>query len=118
MPGISGIETAFALLYSHMVKPGKLSLPQLSRAMSFNPARILDLSKGELQIGYDGDVVLIEEDESFTVSEDSLVSKGKNTPLLGTSLAGKIWATIHKGEIIFIDGKIKGRDFDDYRQVI
>jgi len=118
MPGISGIETAFALLYSHLVKPGKLSLSQLSRAMSLNPARILNLSKGELQIGYDGDVVLVEEDESFTLSEEMLVSKGKNTPLLGTSLAGKIWATIHKGEIIFIDGKIKGRDFDDYRQVI
>jgi len=118
MPGISGIETAFPLLYSHMVKPGKLSLTQLSRAMSLNPAHILNLPKGALTLGYDGDVVLIEEDESFIVSEDSLVSKGKNTPLLGTSLTGKIWATIHKGQILFIDGKIKGRDFDDYRQVI
>ena len=118
MPGISGIETAFALLYSHLVKPGKLSLAQLSRAMSLNPARILGLSKGELTRGHDGDIVLIEEDESFTVTENSLVSRGKNTPLLGTTLSGRIWATIHRGEIIFIDGKIKGRDFDDYRQVI
>ena len=118
IPGISGIETAFALLHTQLVRTGKLSLPQLSRTMSLNPARILNLSKGELQIGYDGDVVLVEEDEAFTLSEEMLVSKGKNTPLLGTSLAGKIWATIHKGEIIFIDGNIKGRDFDDYRQVI
>ena len=118
LPGISGIETAFALLYSHLVKSGKISLPQLSRTMSLNPAHILNLSKGELQIGYDGDVVLIEEDESFTLSEEMFVSKGKNTPLMGTSLTGKIWTTIHKGEIIFIDGNIKGRDFDDYRQVI
>jgi len=118
LPGISGIETAFALLYSHLVKSGKISLPQLSRTMSLNPAHILNLSKGELQIGYDGDVVLIEEDESFTLSEEMFVSKGKNTPLMGTSLTGKIWTTIHKGKIIFIDGNIKGRDFDDYRQVI
>jgi len=118
LPGISGIETAFALLYSHLVKPGKLSLSQLSRSMSLNPARILGLSKGALARGHDGDIVLIEEDESFTVSENSLVSKGKNTPLLETTLSGRIWATIHKGKIIFIDGKIRGRDFDDYRQVI
>jgi len=118
IPGISGIETAFPLLYSRLVKPGKLSLSQLSRAMSLNPARILNLSKGALTRGHDGDIVLIEENESFTVSENSLVSRGKNTPLLGTTLSGRIWATIHKGEIIFIDGKIKGRDFDDYRQVV
>jgi len=118
IPGISGIETAFPLLYSHLVKSGRLTLSQLSRSMSLNPARILSLSKGALTHGHDGDIVLIEEDESFTVSENSLVSKGKNTPLLGTTLSGRIWATIHKGEMIFIDGNIKGRDFDDYRQVI
>ncbi len=118
VPGISGIETAFALLHTQLVRTGKLSLSQLSRAVSLTPAHILNLPKGALTLGYDGDVVLIEEDESFTVSEDCLVSKGKNTPLLGTSLTGKIWATIHKGEITFIDGKIKGRDFDDYRQVV
>ena len=118
VPGISGIETAFALLYTQLVKTGKLSLSQLSQAVSLNPARILNLPKGALMLGYDGDVVLIEEDESFTVSEDCLVSKGKNTPLIGTRLTGKIWATIHKGDILFVDGKIKGRDFDDYRQVI
>jgi dihydroorotase len=117
-PGISGIETAFALLYTQLVRTEKLSLSQLSRTVSLNPAHILNLPKGELQTGYDGDVVLVEEDESFTVSADRLVSKGKNTPLLGTSLTGKIWATIHKGEILIIDGKIKGRDFDDYRQVV
>lgn len=118
VPGISGIETAFSLLYSQLVNPGRLSLSQLSRVMSLNPARILGLSKGALALGYDGDVVLIEEDESFTVSENLLVSKGKNTPLLGTVLSGKIWATVHKGEIILINGKIKGRDFDDHRQVV
>jgi len=118
LPGISGIETAFALLHTQLVRTGKLSLLQLSRAMSFNPARILGLPKGALSLGYDGDVVLIEKDESFTLLEEMLVSKGKNTPLLGTSLTGKICATLHKGEIIFIDGKIRGRDFDDHRQVI
>lgn len=118
MPGISGIETAFPLLYSRLVKPGTLTLAQLSRCMSLNPSRILGLSKGELTPGYDGDIVLIEKDETYTVTENSLVSRGKNTPLLETRLAGKIWATIHRGDITFVDGKIKGRDFDDHRQVV
>lgn len=116
--GISGIETAFALLHTQLVRTGRLSLSQLSRAMSLHPARILGISKGTLSLGYDGDVVLIEEDEPFTLSEEMLVSKGKNTPLLGAHLTGKIWATLHKGEILFMDGRIKGRDFDDYRQVV
>lgn len=117
MSGISGIETAFALLYTHLVRPGTLSLSQLSRVMSLNPGHILGLTKGKVEIGYDGDVVLVEEDESFTVSEDGLISKGKNTPLLGTTLSGKVWATVHKGDVVYVDGRIKGRDFDDYRQV-
>lgn len=118
MPGISGIETAFPLLYSQLVKTGRLSLSDLTRYMSSKPARILGLCKGELRVGYDGDVVLIEEDKSFTVTEGNFFSKGTNSPLMGTVLWGKVWATIHKGEVIYIDGKVKGRDFDDYRQIV
>ena len=117
-PGISGIETAFSLLYSRLVKTGRLSLSDLARYMSANPARILGLPKGELRVGYDGDVVLIEEDESFTVTPEGFYSKGTNSPLLGMVLQGRVWATIHKGEVIYLDGKVKGRDFDDYRQVV
>jgi dihydroorotase len=117
-PGISGIETAFSLLYTRLVETRKLHLSALARCMSANPARILGLPKGELRVGYDGDVVLIEEDESFTVTKGSFYSKGTNSPLLGTVLQGRVWATLHKGEVIYIDGKVKGRDFDDHRQVL
>ena len=118
IPGISGIETAFSLVYSRLVKEGRLPLSDLIKYMSSKPARMLGLKKGELRVGYDGDVVLIEEDESFTVTKESLCSKGTNSPLLGTILWGKVWATVHRGEVICIDGKVMGRDFDDYRQVV
>jgi len=118
IPGISGIETAFSLVYSRLVKEGRLPLSGLIKYMSSKPARMLGLKKGELCVGYDGDVVLIEEDESFTVTKESLCSKGTNSPLLGTILWGKVWATIHRGEVICINGKVAGRDFDDYRQVV
>jgi dihydroorotase len=117
-PGISGIETAFSLLYSRLVRTGRLSLPLLSRYLSFNPACILGLRKGAIRVGYDGDIVLVEEDERFKVKASDFVSKSANTPLVGSTLFGKIWATVHRGEVTFFDGRVKGRDFDDHRQVV
>ncbi len=117
-PGISGIETAFPLLYTTFVREGLLSLPELSRYLAFGPARILGLRKGLVRPGYDGDAVLVEEDEGFVVDEGSFFSKSRNTPVLGMRLWGKIWATIHRGEIVYIKGRLRGRDFDDHRQVV
>lgn len=116
--GISGIETAFPLLYTHWVNPSRLSLTDLVRYLAFNPARILGLHKGALEVGYDGDVVLVEEEERFAVTENWLVSKGKNTPLLGQTFLGRVWGTVHRGEVTMLDGKIKGRDYDDHRQIV
>ena len=117
-PGISGIETAFSLLYSRLVRPGRLDLRILVRVMAAAPARILGLNKGSLDVGRDGDVVLIEEDEEFTVTEDWLLSRGKNTPLIGERLRGRVWATVRRGEVVHLDGKIRGRDFDDHRSIV
>lgn len=115
-PGISGIETAFPLLFTHLVREGEIALSQLSRLMSLSPARILGVPKGRLAVGMDGDVVLFE-DAPFTVTEDFLFSRGKNTPLLGQTLFGKIWATVHRGEVIFLAGRVQGRDGDGHRPV-
>lgn len=117
-PGISGIETAFSLLYTRLVRGGNISLCELSCLLSLGPARILGLRKGRVEDGYDGDLVLAEEDEAFVASEGFFLSKGKNTPILGTPLWGKIFATVHRGEVVYLDGQIKGRDFDDQRQVV
>jgi dihydroorotase len=116
-PGISGIETAFPLLYSKLVLPGKLDLSTLVRAMATNPAKILGLNRGSLEPNLLGDVVMIS-DEEFTVTEESLLSRGKNTPLLGERLRGKICATISRGKIIYMDGKLDERYKADNRQVV
>jgi len=117
-PGISGIETAFSLLYSRLVRPGRLELRALVRTMAAAPARILGLNKGSLDVGCDGDVVLIEEGGEITVTEDWLPSRGKNTPLIGERLRGRVWATVHRGHIVHLNGKIRGRDIDDYRSSV
>jgi dihydroorotase len=116
-PGISGIELCFPVLYTELVRPGALSLAELSRYLSLAPAQILGLRKGRLRAGYDGDLVVFCEEE-FTVSEDFFCSKSRNTPLLGKRLWGEVWATIHRGEVAYLAGAIKGRDFHDHRQVI
>jgi len=116
-PGISGIELAFPLLYTRLVAPGVISLSELSRYLALQPARILGLRKGLIQVGYDGDLMLFS-DEEFTASEDFFFSKSTNTPLLGTRLSGRVWATVHRGEVIYLDGAVKGRDFRDHREVI
>ncbi|MGY4706266.1 dihydroorotase [Candidatus Bipolaricaulota sp. J31] len=115
--GISGIELAFSLLFTELVRPGILPLGELSRRLSLGPARILGLRKGLIRMGYDGDIVLFS-DEEFTVDERFFLSKSANTPLLGGKLRGRVWATVHRGEVIYLDGKVKGRDFDDHRQVV
>ena len=117
-PGISGIETAFPLLYTRLVRPGLITLGQLARFLSQGPARILGLNKGQLAPGYDGDVVIVEEDSTFVVTPEYFWSKGKNTPILGTQLWGQVWATVHKGMVVYLDGQLRGRDFDDHRQVV
>lgn len=117
-PGISGIETAFPLLFTSLVRSGLLSLAELSRYLSLGPARILGLPKGRIQVGKDGDLVLVEEDEPLYVTEGFFLSRGHNSPLSGMKLWGKVWATVHRGEVVHLDGKVRGRDFDDHRQVI
>jgi len=116
-PGISGIELAFPLLYTRLVAPGVISLSELSRYLSLGPARILGLRKGLVRVGYDGDLVLFS-DEEFAAGEDFFFSKSANTPLFGTRLSGRVWATVHRGEVIYLDGAVKGRDFRDHREVI
>lgn len=111
-PGISGIETAFSLLFTHLVREGELTLSQLSRLMSLAPARILGLTKGRLLVGMDGDAVLVE-DAPFTVTAEALLSRGKNTPLLGQTLRGKVWATVRKGVLTYLDGRIVEGEGDD-----
>ena len=105
-PGINGLELAFPLLFTRLVKNGDMSLAELSRYMSFNSASLLGIPKGRIKPGYDGDVVLIDLQGSFQARAQDFLSKSHNTPLLGQVLFGKIWATVHKGKIIYLDGKI------------
>lgn len=103
-PGISGIETAFSICYTQLVKSREITLNKLSELMSANPAKLANIKKGKIEIGYDGDIVLVDLDRKIIVDGERFLSKGKNTPFSGMKFYGEVIATIRKGEIKYNGG--------------
>ena len=85
---------------------GEMALSDILRRMTINPACILRLpTKGRLAIGSDGDVVIFDPDEAWTVDPNRFASKGRNTPFAGKTLRGKVKYTIVGGEIVYWEGE-------------
>jgi dihydroorotase len=100
-PGMSGIEIAFPICYTKLVKEGHITLNKLSEIMSKNPARLLKFNKGCINIGFDGDLVLVDLKEKFIVDSSRFASKGKNTPFDGMELYGVVKMTLKNGNIVY-----------------
>lgn len=100
-PGISGIETAFPICYTKLVKEGHINLEKLSEIMSKKPGEILGCSKGQIKVGYDGDLVLIDLEKKYEINNKEFYSKGKNSPFNRATVWGKIIKTIKNGEIVY-----------------
>ena len=92
------------MCYTNLVRKGHISLNKLSEIMSEKPAVIFGLKKGRVQIGYDGDLVLVDINKCFRVDGNRFCSKGKNTPFEGMELYGEIKTTIKGGRIVY-DGE-------------
>lgn len=99
--GISGIETAFSVCFTKLVCEGHINLNKLSELMSKNPARLMGVNKGEIKIGYEGDLVLADLNKSYVVDSEGFKSKGKNTPFNGMELKGEIVKTIKGGRVVY-----------------
>lgn len=97
--GMSGIETSFALSYTYLVKTGELTLCELARKMSGNPAEILGLEGGELAVGKAADLTIADLDAKYVIDSKNFLSKGKNTPFNGYEVYGRIKYTVVDGEI-------------------
>ncbi|RWZ60671.1 dihydroorotase [Halobacillus fulvus] len=103
--GISGLETAFPLLYTHMVEKGLMTMPQLVEWLAEKPASVFGLPYGVLKEGQVADLTLIDLDTEKTVDRHQLVSKGKNSPFHGWTLKGWPVLTVVNGEIVFEEAK-------------
>ncbi len=100
--GISGFETALAAVL-RLVHNGDLDLKLVISRMTIDPARAYRLPAGRLAVGDDGDVVIFDPSASWTLDPTKMYSKGKNTPLAGQRLTGKIAATVVGGKIVHTD---------------
>lgn len=98
--GISGLETALGALMT-LVHRGELDLATLIRYLTVEPARLMKLPYGTLQKGAPADVTIFDPNAEWTVEPERFLSRGRNTPLAGVTLRGKVWATLVGGKVVF-----------------
>jgi len=108
--GISGLETAVALVVTNLVEPGFLDWVGVARLMSLGPARLFGLEgKGTLTPGSDGDVTVVDPKAEWTVDPARFASKGRNTPFAGMRLRGRVTETVVGGRPVVLEGRLVGR---------
>ena len=98
--GIVGLETSVALTITELVDTGILTPMQMAEKMSYNPARILGIDRGSLEVGKIADVVIIDPEKEYTINVNTFASKGKNTPFDGKKVKGMVKMTICDGIIV------------------
>jgi dihydroorotase len=99
--GVTGLETAFPALYTRLVDTGLLSLEILLERMSSGPARAYGLDEPRIEVGAQANLVLLDLNASYRITEDSFRSRSVNSWLLGETVKGKVLATIAAGRLAY-----------------
>jgi dihydroorotase len=99
--GIVGLETAFAVLNTKLVKTGIITLEKLIEMMSVRPREIFGIEGGRIEAGAPADLALIDIDSEWVVNPDEFVTMGRATPFRDMSLRGKNLMTVLRGEIVY-----------------
>ena len=99
--GITGFETELALSLMQLVHPKRISLNDLVAKYTVNPARLLNLDKGTLGVGADGDVTVLDPDAEWVFERGASASKSKNNPFFGWTLKGRAVATVVGGKVVW-----------------
>ncbi|PKM94387.1 MAG: dihydroorotase [Firmicutes bacterium HGW-Firmicutes-1] len=95
--GIVGFETAVALTITELVDKGILTPMEMIEKMSYNPAKLLNIDKGNLDIGKIADITIIDPEKVYKVDASTFLSKSKNTPFDGREVKGQVKYTIVNG---------------------
>src|SRR5207248_5777984 len=98
--GVTGLETAFSALNTHLVGPGLVSLPTLLERMSAGPARAFGLEQPRIAVGAPANLVLLDTEAAWRVTEDGFRSLSANSWLLGQTLKGKVRLTVAAGRVV------------------
>ncbi|MDE5985174.1 MAG: dihydroorotase [Eubacterium sp.] len=99
--GVVGLETAFGVLNTKLVKTGVITLEKLVEMMSVKPCEIFGIDGGEIKVGAAANLALIDADREWTVNPDRFVTMGRATPFKDWKLQGENLLTIYKGEIVY-----------------
>lgn len=99
--GITGLETAFALVVTELVEQGYLSLTQLVEKMSKNPAAVIGIDRGSLGEGSAADIVIADLTAEYAIHCPDFVSMGKNSPFEGRKVRGRIERTYVAGRLAY-----------------
>ncbi|MBQ9946075.1 MAG: dihydroorotase [Clostridia bacterium] len=92
--GIVGLETAFSVMYTHLVKNGVITLERLIELMAINPRK-------RFSIPFDNSFTVWELDKEYTVDPESFLSMGRATPFAGEKLLGKCLLTVYNNKIVY-----------------
>ncbi|ADC48178.1 dihydroorotase [Alkalihalophilus pseudofirmus OF4] len=105
--GIVGLETAFTLLNTHLVKKNVITLKQLIDWLTVAPAKTFKLNAGGLKEGAAADLCVIDLEQVETINPDDFASKGKNTPFKGWKTTGWPMMTFVGGELVWEKERVK-----------
>jgi dihydroorotase-like cyclic amidohydrolase len=108
--GTPGIQYYYPLLLD-AVHEGKLTLQRAVDSAAYRPARSFGLqaSKGQIAVGYDADLVIVDADRSWTITNAEVRSRCGWTPYDGRTISGHIDATFVRGEPVYLDGEVVGK---------
>jgi dihydroorotase len=99
--GVTGLETAFSALYTHLVEPGIVPLETILERMSAGPARAYGLDEPQIAVGSTANLVLLDLKASWRVAESGFRSRSVNSWLLGDTLKGRVRATVAAGRLVY-----------------
>ncbi len=99
--GVTGLETAFAALHTHLVVPGVVRLETVLERMSTGPARAFGLDEPRIELGARANLVALDLATEWTVTEAGFRSLSANSWLLGETLRGRVVTTVADGRLVF-----------------
>jgi len=104
--GMVGFETAVPLAITNLVKTGIITMKRLVEMMSINPARLLGLNKGTLEVGETADITILDIHDKKVIDVSNFQSKSRNSPFDKMELYGAVYGTIVGGRIVVQEGVV------------
>ena len=99
--GIIGFETALSAEIMNLIDTGDLSYLDLVRLTSYNPANLLKIDRGSIEVGKIADITIFDPNEKYVYKKEIIVSKAKNSPFIDKTLKGRVKYTIVNGKIVY-----------------